>query len=269
MTLGEAILPLLGVMAIATFGWRQSWSVFGFCVTIIIPISILFLLKGYQPRHDIGTTINRPKHIASNACHHWTRREVLKDIKFYLFLPLILTPSFLYTGFFFHQVHIANLKNWPLSLIASSYIAFAICQMISAFIAGELVDKFGSLRLLKWYMLPFIFGVIILGWIESPLAIWFYMGFGGISAGASSTLSGAVWSELYGTRYLGAIRSLVISAMVLSSAASPILLGRFFDYGFTLKTIILLCLSYLISALIIVYFALRRHKIESIQNELA
>jgi len=47
----------------------------------------------------------------------------------------------------------------------------------------------------------------------------------GLSNGAARTAFSAVWAEIYGTRHLGAIRSVVMSLMVIASAVAPLLLG--------------------------------------------
>lgn len=53
----------------------------------------------------------------------------------------------------------------------------------------------------------------------------------GISNGFNSTLVGALWPEVYGTRHMGAIRSVAFSVMVFASAAGPGLVGWLIDKG--------------------------------------
>lgn len=47
----------------------------------------------------------------------------------------------------------------------------------------------------------------------------------GLSGGAAQTAFSAVWAEIYGTRHFGAIRSVVVSLMVVASAVAPLVLG--------------------------------------------
>jgi hypothetical protein len=58
----------------------------------------------------------------------------------------------------------------------------------------------------------------------------------GTSYGFSSTLFGALWPEIYGTRNLGAIRSVTVSAAVLATAAGPGVTGTLIDRGIELPT---------------------------------
>ena len=77
----------------------------------------------------------------------WKRRDVLKDIKFYCYLPSSLLMSFAVTGFFFHQVYIAPFKDWDLNLIAIGLIFYAVFSIIGSTIAGLLVDKFNARKM--------------------------------------------------------------------------------------------------------------------------
>ena len=70
-------------------------------------------------------------------------------------------------------------------------------------------------------------------------------GFGGLVAGllflamtsgANSTLPNAFWAEFYGTRHLGAIKSMATAIMVLGSAIGPGVTGYFIDAGIGLDT---------------------------------
>ena len=56
----------------------------------------------------------------------------------------------------------------------------------------------------------------------------------GISYGVSSTLFGSLWPGIYGTVYLGSIRAVTVSAVVIATAAGPGLTGTLIDQGVTL-----------------------------------
>tara|TARA_B110000438_G_scaffold244039_1_gene244333 strand:+ start:58 stop:345 length:288 start_codon:yes stop_codon:yes gene_type:complete len=53
----------------------------------------------------------------------------------------------------------------------------------------------------------------------------------GFSYGMSSTLFGAIWPEVYGTRNLGSLRAVIVSLMVFMSAAGPGVTGLLIDLG--------------------------------------
>ena len=74
----------------------------------------------------------------------------------------------------------------------------------------------------------------------------------GITTGISGTVKTAIIAEIYGTKNLGAIRSIFTMFMVISTALGPLLVGLLIDNNFSVSTI-LLCLSIL---LILVFFNL-------------
>jgi MFS family permease len=57
-----------------------------------------------------------------------------------------------------------------------------------------------------------------------------------LTSGASSTLIAALWAELFGTRHLGAIRSIAFAGQVLASAAAPGLIGLLLDLHVPIET---------------------------------
>jgi hypothetical protein len=92
-------------------------------------------------------------------------------------LPLILS------GFFFHQVHLADSKGWSLAWLASFFIGFAIGKPATVLIVGPMIDRFGAVRLLPYYPLPMALGLLALAVSEHPYAAFPYLAGSGISTG--------------------------------------------------------------------------------------
>ena len=65
------------------------------------------------------------------------------------------------------------------------------------------------------------------------------MFFLGAAMGAALPINNAMWAELYGTRYLGEIKAMSTSLLVLSTALAPYLLGIFLDWGMNLSTLLI------------------------------
>jgi hypothetical protein len=59
----------------------------------------------------------------------------------------------------------------------------------------------------------------------------------GLSAGATNPTYSSLWAELYGTRYLGAIRAAGVVLMVFASALGPVLVGWALDREVSILTI--------------------------------
>lgn len=82
---------------------------------------------------------------------------------------------------------------------------------------------------MPFYLLPLGTALLVLSSTADPLAAAGFMALAGITAGISAIIVAAVWAELYGTRHLGAIRSLSVSVTVLATALSPGLFGWLLD----------------------------------------
>ena len=127
---------------------------------------------------------------------------------------MLLTPGFIGTVVFFHQVHIAGVKGWTLAQMAPGYSAFATATVASSFIAGWAADRFGAHRLLPVLLVPMGLGVAMIGPAENVLMWYVALGVIGMTQGTASALWGVLFPAVYGTRHLGAIRSLGTTIMV-------------------------------------------------------
>ncbi len=237
--LGEAALPFMAIAVLGAYGWRASWEFFAAAILILVfPIAMLLLRsaphKNITEPESAGSSVAR-----KSAAQESSLREVLRDSRFYLILPAILAPSFITTGMFFHQRHLADVKGWSLELLASAFVIFAISQSLTGLSAGQAIDRFGARRLLPVFLLPMGAAMLLLSFSAAPLSAQLYMFATGATAGAGAALFGALWAELYGVRHLGAIRSFVTSLMVFSTALSPPFMGLLFDAGIAFESLTL------------------------------
>jgi MFS family permease len=221
----EAIMPLTFVALTAAVGWRTSWALAGgFLLLVALPVVLWLLRKDRVPQ-------NRADTAKAADVRHWTRAEVLRDPVFWLLSAGIQAPPFISTAILFHQVYLVELRGWTLELFASAFVVMAAVAVIASLTLGTLIDRFSARALVPFMLLPLGAGCAILASIHAPLGAFLFMAFLGISNGFVGTLAGALWPEIYGTRYLGSVRSLVFSLMVFSSAAGPGVYGYLIDLG--------------------------------------
>lgn len=225
----EAIMPALAVGLIGLFGWRMTW-VSGAVIIVVLAIPALILLLTHE-----RTPTMVPLNVSANGddipVRQWTRGEVLRSPLFYAIMPGLLAPPFIHTGIFFNQVTLVELKGWELSWFAANFMVLAGVSVVSSLSCGWLVDRFGARRLLPFFLVPLGMGSLLLVYVDNPIAIPIFMALTGLGGGCFGTVNGALWAELYGTRHLGAIRSLSTSVIVFASALSPGLLGILLDAG--------------------------------------
>lgn len=233
LAFGEMVYPLLAVLFIGLMGWRYTWLSCSIMLLVFFGSCFWVLLKNHNKRHEeFIKSQKNDKNIS------WRRRDVLSDIKFYCYLPSSLLTGFALTGFFFHQVHIATLKSWNLSLIAFGLFFYAVFSIIGSTISGFLIDKFKARTLMPYFLLPLIIIFTLLIYNEGPVILFIYMSWLGFTQALAETISGALWAELYGVNNLGSIKALMTFFGVLASAASPFLFGFILDQGNTLNLLI-------------------------------
>ena len=92
-----------------------------------------------------------------------------------------------------------------------------------------------------WRRKPLAAAVSVLAFVDSPVAIGFFMALAGITGGAGATVLSTVWAELYGVLNLGSIRALVAGLSVIFSSLAPAVLGWLIDAGVSLELISALC----------------------------
>jgi MFS family permease len=182
---------------------------------------------------------------------------VVADPRFWAVVPAVVAPGFLLTGFFFHQVHLVESKGWSLAWYAWCFTGFAISQIVATLVSGPLVDRHGAGRLLPYFLIPLTGGLLLLARFDAPGIALAYLALAGVSAGANRPLGSALWAEAYGTAHLGSIRSVMTALSVLSTAASPVLLGRWIDRGVSVETLAIASVAYLVISSVIATLAFR------------
>jgi MFS family permease len=239
LSFGEGILPGLVIFLLNYLVWKKIWiTIAVFLIVFVLPL-IVFLLKNFE-----DNSVEQEQSKKSENIKNWTRQEVLKDLRFYFLLPAVLCPAFLITGIFINQIYLFENLNWGINFIAPSFTAYAIFSVISLQLSGFLIDKFSALKILPFYLIPMILGLLfslLFKFALSPVIFFILMA---ITNGTSNVLLTSTWSEMYGTKHLGAIRSITVSLMVFSTSLSPFLFGHLIDFGFDAKDIILFMVIY-------------------------
>lgn len=222
--ISEALAPPLAVALLLWAGWRGTWVAAALVLLVLILPAMLWLGRGAE--HPQDHAARRP-----GGLRGLTRAQVLREPGFYRLLPAILAGPFIVTALLFHQSELALLKGWGGDALAVAFVAYGLGHLASLAFAGNLVDRIGAQRSLPFALAPMILGLACLASFVAAWVPWVFLGLLGFSQGAINTTLGAIWPERYGITHIGAIRSTAQTVMVVSTAASPVLLGLAFDAG--------------------------------------
>ena len=253
MSLGEFILPVLIVYLLSIIYWRELWIQISIVILLVLPVICYFTVKDITIQSREKDEESRKDE--NNLIKSWTRKEVLKDFKFYTILPCLLASPFVITGIVINQSFILESKNWDDYALAKAFMSYSVFTVLTLFFSGPLVDKFTSRRLLFYLNLPMILSLIILIFFDHSFSAYIFMGLLGITNGFANVIFSSLWAEIYGVNYLGAIKALGGSLMVFSTALATAVFGLLIDSGYSIERISAICLVYtVISTLIIIVF---------------
>ncbi|MBY6154966.1 MFS transporter [Vannielia litorea] len=228
--LGQAVLPVVFAAGMVWISWRWLWVVAALVVLGVLPILARLLRAERTPQAAADATPS-----AGMDNRHWTRGEVLRHPLFWFSVPLLLGPPAWGTALFFQQVHFAAVKGWALVDYLALMPVFTAVSIAATFASGALIDRFGTARLMVFYMLPFAIGFFILWQAEGLVMAALGLAVFGIGTGAQATLPGSYWAEFFGTRHIGSIKAMAGAIMVFGSAIGPGITGWLIDTGLTFE----------------------------------
>jgi MFS family permease len=229
---GMMFLPYIALNLIIDLKISQLW--FYASISIVLFIPFLFIaLSGQQVRH-----INFQKRLKNNPLNKKLRtRDIIKDPKFYIYLPLSIAASFISTGLMFHQIYVFNQKSWSLEMLANGYILLGFFAVIGLIFGGPIVDRLDTKKTAITVLIPLLLAVIILLLFDSVFFLMIYMCLYGLNMGISTPFIGSLWAEIYGVENLGTVKALLHAGAVFASALSPLIFGYFIDWGLGIFTI--------------------------------
>jgi MFS family permease len=228
---GESLVPLTVVAAMTMMAWQTLWIIGALVCICAVPILARLLAQERTPASHAETDVS-----LGMSGRHWRRMEVLKHPLFWCMVPAVLGPSAFNTAFFFHQVHLAEVKGLEHLVFVSFFPLYTAIGITSMVVSGWALDKLGTARLTPFYQVPMVGAFLLFAFSESPATLALGFVFLGITSGANSTLPNAFWAEFYGTAHIGAIKSMATAVMVLGSALGPGVSGLLIDRGVGIET---------------------------------
>jgi len=245
----EFIMPILMVYLLTIIDWQNLWLIFSITVLIILPIASFLLIKNL----NLDSREASDENIKEVEIKQWSRREVIKDYRFYIISLNMLAMPWIFTGFAVFQSFVQTSKGWGPYVIAQSFMSYSILSVLTLFLSGFLIDKFTSRKLLIYMNIPLLFSVVVLYFFDTPITAFLFLGLVGISNGFANILGSSTWAELYGVKYLGSIKALTTALMVFATAFGTALFGLLIDLGFTVGDIALISGFYIFFSLILLF----------------
>ena len=252
-SVGEALLPLLIVTLISVISWQSIWA----CATVVTLVCIPALwtmLRTERTPQSVATS----NHSIGMGQRQWSRPDALKHWLFWAMMPALLGLSAFNTAFFFNQVYFAEIKGLSHIQLVALFPVYTITGVLAMLGSGWALDRFGTGRLIPWFLLPMVVAFLTFSAAQSigPMLVGFF--FLALTAGMGITLPNAFWAEFYGTQNLGSIKAMATAGMVLGSAIGPGLTGFMIDYGIGLEIQYIGIAIYFLCATLVMFFGIKK-----------
>ena len=249
LSTAEFILPVLIIYLLTVYDWRNIWIYISILIILLLPIISFILLKNLNFESREQDNRNSKKIIIKN----WKRIEVLKDYRFYILCANMLAMPWIATGTFVYQSFILTSKGWGPYVIAQSFMVYSVLSVLTLFIAGFLIDKFTSRKILIYMNIPLLLSVFVIIYFNHPLTSFLFLGLIGVSNGLANVLGSSTWAEIYGVKHIGSIKALTTALMVFATAFGTALFGILIDKGFSIEQIAMISGVYIFTALIMLF----------------
>ena len=251
LSTAEFILPVLIVYMLTFTAWQNIWISISILTLVFLPLTSFFLIKklDFDTREQLGSNDSEIKEIKQ-----WKRIEVLKDYRFYIICLNMLAMPWIATGVFVYQSFITESKDWGTFVIAQSFMVYSILSVVTLLVAGFLIDKFTSRKLLIYMNIPLMISTLVLIFFNTPMTSFIFLGLIGISNGLANVLGSSTWAEIYGVKYIGSIKALSTALMVFSTAFGTALFGLLIDQGYSIEQIAFVSFVYIFISIILLFF---------------
>jgi MFS family permease len=240
----KVCMPIIAASLLVTFGWRQTWFIFGITTMALLVLPALLVIRrspeemGLYPdgaaEPAVSVSSSAAKISASDSRRQfsdaaWTRAEAARTRAFWLLVITFGISSVGVTGLNLHVYsyvtdlgHSAVVAASVMSVIASMQLASPLAW---GFLAERIDPRYAA-------MLRFIVQGVGLGVAISTSNLFcLYGGFFlyGIGLGGNMVLPDILWASYFGRRSLGKIRGMGLLISQVLAAIGPPFFGFLFD----------------------------------------
>lgn len=248
--IASTVIPIINASLFKMISWREVWRIWGILVWIIfVPITYFYL---FNRPEDIGLLPDNEKkdheHCRimkfSDKEEYFTPKEAMKTFAFWGMLYCQIILPLITTGLTFHLISIMESKNMTSGNAAMILSLLSMVSFPVTLISGKFMDGAKQYHVAAVISLIELAALLLLFFSNSlPMAIAFAV-LHGTATGLQSVNNGVVWSNYFGTLYLGSIRGISMVGNVISSSIGPlpfsILFTKFGNYNAVLLLMMVL-----------------------------
>ncbi|MDK2965034.1 MAG: hypothetical protein PWP53_646 [Lacrimispora sp.] len=248
--IASTVIPIINAGLFKIVSRREVWRIWGILIWVIfVPITYFYL---FNRPEDLGLLPdNERKDDEHSGCIKFSDKEVYfiskEAMKTFAFLGMLYCQIILpliTTGLTFHLISIMELKSMTSGDAAMVLSLFSMVSFPVTLISGKFMDGVKQHHVAAVISMIELAALLVLFFSNSlPMAIVFAV-LHGTATGLQSVNNGVVWSNYFGTLYLGSIRGISMVGNVISSSIGPlpfsILFMKFGNYNVVLLLMMVL-----------------------------
>lgn len=224
-----SLVPLVAAFAIDQTGWRVAWLLLAALVwTVVLPIAFRGLID--RPS-DVGQQVDgapAPDLDADQISHPefgFTRSEALRTPIFWAVAGAVGATAMIGTGLAFHQIALLGEQGLTPVEAAANFLPQSFAALTATLLVGTMIDRFAAKWVLLISMLLLASAMLAVPLVTPGIVAVLYGMTVGAAGSSARTLEAASFPQLFGIPHLGAIRGVVTSISVASSALGPLALS--------------------------------------------
>jgi MFS family permease len=225
-----SLAPVLLEILVSDWGWRRTWLAEGIAIAVLVlPVALLAMRNrpadlGQQPDGKVIDDSAPPRPI-------WgvNRAVAIRTPFFWVVTGGIAATGLLSTAINFHQISLLTAHGLSTVEAAANFLPQTVANLLGTLAMGMLADRVRSQWLIAASM-ACLLAALLLGTVVLPgvLAILFGLLIG-TAGGSIRALEAATFPRHFGTRHLGAIRGMVTSVSVGSTAFGPLMFAGLYQ----------------------------------------
>jgi MFS family permease len=230
--------PILLGAAIGLFDWRMAWVIAALAVwLVVVPIARFGIIDrpSLVGQYPDGDPAPHPSAEPPPQAVSHTRREALRQSRFWLLSFVIGATSMLATALNFHQISILGDQGLTVTEAAAMFLPQVVGALIAGLVVGALADRVPASFLLLSSMALLTLSLVLASRLSPGPMILVYAVVLGAASGAGRPLVATVLPRWYGLTHIGSIQGVAALVAVAASSVGPVVLSlaseTFSGYG--------------------------------------
>lgn len=231
-----AIVPLLVLQSIESYGWRATYVGMGLCVLVtLVPILVLVVRNrpedlGQVPDGvQLGAGVEAAVTSSSIPEPELTLIDAMRHRTFWILAADMAMWAMIGTGIVFYALPIFQEYGIPPQRSKLLFATFSAAMLAMQVVGGVLADHCRMNRLMAVAFVFLAAGAAVVPLTSQQWHMHLFAALFGAGQGLAISVNSTMWVRYYGRRHLGKIRGFVWSTTVAGSGCGPWILGLVHD----------------------------------------